>query len=151
MKRQIFKIVFLSFLLVFTNSFSADILEEYEGIKDTISSETVTPSKNFFFVSSFSKVTSNENIDIELNKQLAYSKLIEYLKKLVDWPKKINAELKYALWNFHMNQKSFNFKKSQLVDNGKLGDLYYVIIGIPKDELLRHKINYNQIINNLKE
>ena len=77
MKRQIFKIVFLSFLLVFTNSFSADILEEYEGIKDTISSETVTPSKNFFFVSSFSKVTSNENIDIELNKQLAYSKLIE--------------------------------------------------------------------------
>lgn len=151
MKKQIFKIVFFIYFLIFTSSFANNISEEYDEIKDNISSEKVTSSQNFFFASSFSKVSSDENIDIEANKQLAYSKLIEYLETLVDWPKKINVELKYALWNFYMNQKSFNLKKSQIVDNGKLGNLYYVIIGIPKNELLRHKINYRQIINNLKE
>lgn len=151
MKKQIFKIVLFIYFLIFTSSFANNISEEYDEIKDNISSEKVTSSQNFFFASSFSKVSSDENIDIEANKQLAYSKLIEYLETLVDWPKKINVELKYALWNFYMNQKSFNLKKSQIVDNGKLGNLYYVIIGIPKNELLRHKINYRQIINNLKE
>ena len=82
---------------------------------------------------------------------IASSKFIEYLSTLVDWPVTIDSELKMALWNFYTKKKKFSFKKSQIVDNGKLGDYYYVVVGIPKSELLKFKIAYSQIINSIKK
>ncbi len=81
---------------------------------------------------------------------IASSKFIEYLSTLVDWPDTIDSELKIALWNSYTKKKDFTFKKSQIVENGKFGDYYYVIVGIPKSELLKFKIAYSQIINSIK-
>ncbi len=82
---------------------------------------------------------------------IASAKFLDYLSTLVNWPQKINPELKIALWNFYINQKKFTFMKSQVVDSGKLGDFYYVVVGIPKSELLKFKVNYSQIISSIEK
>lgn len=136
---------------MFTNLLASNIEKEYENIKKNMSIEKVMASQNFFFASSYTKVSSEESIDIEMNKQIAYSKLIQHLETLIDWPLEINSGLRNALWNFHTNMYNFNFKNSQLVDSGKIGDSYFVIVGIPKQELLKNKVSYQKIINNLKK
>ena len=90
-------------------------------------------------------------IDAETNKIIASSKFINYLSNLVDWPVTIDLELKIPMWNLYTKKKKFTFKKSQIVDNGKLGDYYYVIVGMQNSELLKFKITYSQIINSIKK
>ena len=136
---------------MYYSCFAEDIGKEYEIIKNKIDAKSITSSENFFFASSHSKATAIEDADIETNKIIASSKFIDYLSNLVDWPVTIDLELKIALWNFYTKKKKFTFKKSQIVDNGKLGDYYYVIVGMPKSELLKFKITYSQIINSIKK
>ncbi len=81
---------------------------------------------------------------------IASAKFIDYLSTLVDWPKKIDVQLKIALWNFYVNKKQIKLKKFQIVDQGKLGEYFYVVVGIPKEELLKITIKYSQIINSIR-
>ena len=151
MKRLIFRLTF--FFLIFIYSFldAQNIITEYEIVKNDIDAKSITTSQNYFFASSYSIATAIEDTDIESNKMIANAKFLDHLSTLVDWPTQINSDLKLALWNFYINQKKFTFKKSQIVDNGKLGEYYYVVVGIPKSELLKVAINYSQIINLIKK
>ncbi len=151
MKRLIFKLTFFFLIFIYSSSDATNIITEYEIVKNDIDSKSITTSQNYFFASSYSIATAIEDTDIESNKMIANAKFLDYLSTLVDWPMKINSELKFALWNFYINQKKFTFTKSQIVDNGKLGKYYYVVVGIPKAELLRVAINYSQIINLIKK
>lgn len=146
MRRLIFRLVFL--FVVFFSYFSnaESIIEEYKIFKKNIDAEFVTSSQNYFFASSYSKASSIEETDIESNKMIASAKLIDHLSTFVNWPKKIDLKLRNSLWNFYVNQRKFKFEKLQMVDKGKLGKYFYVVVGIPKKELLKKKIKFNDII-----
>lgn len=150
MRSLIFKLVSILFFFFFSISYAKNINNEYEIIKNNIDPNNISSSQNFFFASSYSKATAIEDADVETNKMIASAKFIDYLSTLVDWPKKIDVQLKIALWNFYVNKKQIKLKKFQIVDQGKLGEYFYVVVGIPKEELLKITIKYSQIINSIR-
>ena len=151
MKKQIFSFFFLANLIIFSKLFGNQILLEYENVKSDLKSETVTETANYFFATSYSKSSSIEKNDIEKNKVLAKSKLINYISLLIDWPKKIPSYLKKALWEYYKSDKRYVFEGSQVVDQGLIGEYYFVVVGIPRKELLQNKVRYEQILSQIKK
>ncbi len=119
-------------------------------MKSDLKAESVTETNNYFFATSYSKNSSIEKNDVEKNKVLANSKLINYLSTLIDWPKKLPPYLKKALWEYHKSNKQYIFEGLQIVDQGAIGEYYFVVVGIPRKELLKNKVRYEQITNQIK-
>ena len=151
MKLQIFNFYFFISFLLFTQLVGNEILQEYESIKSDLKAESVTETKNFYFATSYSKNNNIEKNSFEKNKIKANSKLINHISSLIDWPKKIPPYLKKSLWQYYKSYKKYVFEELQIVDQGLIGEYYFVVVGIPKKELLKHKVAYSQIVNKLKK
>ena len=67
-KKQTFKIIIIINFLFFSKVFSNEIILEYESIKDDLKTESITETENYFFATSFSKLSSIEKNDYEKNK-----------------------------------------------------------------------------------
>jgi len=150
-KQLIFNLVFLTISLNFFNINGEEIIAEYINIKSDLKTESVTETDNYFFATSYSKNSSIVKNDVEKNKVLANSKLINHLSSLIDWPKKIPSYLKKALWEYYKSNNKYVFEGSQIVDQGLIGEYYFVVVGIPREELLQNKVAYNQILRQIKK
>ena len=150
-KEQTFKIIIIINFLFFSKVFSNEIILEYESIKDDLKTESITETENYFFATSFSKLSSIEKNDYEKNKISANSKFINYLNESVNWPNKIPKYLRKSLWVFYINEKKYEFEKSQVVDQGKIGQYFFIVVGLPKTELINNRVTYEQILSNLKK
>ena len=146
---QIFNFHFLISFLLFTQLVGNEILLEYEAIKSDLKAESVTETKNFYFATSYSKNNTIEKNNFEKNKIKADSKLINHISSLIDWPKKIPPYLKKSLWQYYKSYKKYVLEELQIVDQGSIGEYYFVVVGIPKKELLKHKVEYNQIVKKI--
>ena len=151
MKLQIFNFYFFISFLLFTQLLGNEILQEYESIKSDLKAESVTETKNFYFATSYSKNNNIEKNSFEKNKIKANSKLINHISSFIDWPKKIPPYLKKPLWQYYKSYKKYVFEELQIVDQGLIGEYYFVVAGIPKKELLKHKVAYSQIVSKLKK
>ena len=150
MKKQIFSFTFFVLIFLYCEILGNEILKEYLSIKENLKEESISITYNYFFAVSYSKRSEIEKNDIEKNKLITNSKLINYLSTLVDWPKKIPIYLKNSLWRYHNTKKKYVFENSQIVDQGIIGKNYFVVVGIPKSDLLRYKVTYKQIINKIQ-
>ena len=48
-------------------------------------------------------------------------------------------------WFSYKSKKKVNLQGIKIVDNGKIGVNYFVILGIKKDLLLKNKVTFNKL------
>lgn len=128
---------------------AAEIDDIYKKNKNKLKDGQVMNIQSFLFASSFSKATT-ENIDYEKNKLRCYSYLLDYFGSNISWPKKISKNLQKELWSFYIKEKHFTLKNSKVVDFGLVGDNYYVVVGVSKDNIEPKRPTFEDIINLLQ-
>ena len=105
---------------------------------------------NYVYSISVSDLAKIESINEEKNKLHATAKLLNVIKNNVSWPEKINSKLRNQLWNFYLNQKNIELKGVQIMEQGKIGEKYFVAVGVEKSNLYKYNISYNMILKELK-
>ena len=144
MKKLIFKF-FLSFVFFTSNLYANEIFDYYEKIKNQIKTNEIIISGDYFYSGSFSKYSSIESIDIQKNKTEAINNLLDFLSDSVDWPKNISDFEKQKKWLLYKSKRKVILEGITIVDNGKIGSNYFVIIGIQKKNLLKNKVTFNKL------
>lgn len=144
MKKLIFK--FSLFFVFFTsNLYANEIFDYYEKIKNQIKTNEIIISGDYFYSGSFSKYSSIESIDIQKNKTEAINNLLDFLSDSIDWPKNISDFEKQKKWLLYKSKRKVILEGITIVDNGKIGSNYFVIIGIQKKKLLKNKVTFNKL------
>ena len=144
MKKLIFKF-FLFIIFFFSDLHANDIFFHYEKIKNQIKTNHLVESGDYFFSGSFSKYSSIESIDIEKNRTEAINNFLDFLSDSIDWPKNFTDFEKKKKWLSYKSKKKVNLQGIKIVDNGKIGVNYFVILGIKKDLLLKNKVTFNKL------
>ena len=144
MKKLIFKF-FLFFIFFISDLHANDIFVHYEKIKNQIKTNKIVQSSDYYFSGSFSRYSSIESIDIEKNKTKAINNFIDYLSGSVDWPNNISDFEKKKKWLSYKRKREVNLEGLILVDNGKIGSNYFVIMGIKKELLLKNRVTFNKL------
>ena len=144
MKKLIFKF-FLFFFYFISEIHANDISIHYEKVKDQIKTNNIIESGDYYFSGSFGKYGSIESIDIEKNKTKAINNFLDYLSDSVDWPKNLSDFEKKKKWRSYKLKREVNLEKLVLVDNGKVGSNYFVIMGIKKEVLFKNKVTFNKL------
>ena len=144
MKKLIFKF-FLFFVFFTSNLYANEIFDYYEKIKNQIKTNEIIISGDYFYSGSFSKYSSIESIDIQKNKTEAINNLLDFLSDSVDWPKNISDFEKQKKWLLYKSKRKVILEGITIVDNGKIGSNYFVIIGIQKKNLLKNKVTFNKL------
>ncbi len=143
MKKLIFK--FFLFFFFFSNVYANNISFHYEKIKNQIKTNELVESGDYFFSGSFSKYSSIESIDIEKNKIEAIKNLVDFLSKSVDWPQTFSEFEKKKKWLAYKSKRKVNLIGVKIVDNGKIGNNYFVIVGIKRETLLKNKVTFDKL------
>ena len=68
--------------------------------------------------------------------QNAINNFFDYLSDSVDWPKNLSDFEKKKKWFSYKSKRQVNLGGLLLVDNGKIGSNYFVVMGIKKE--VRH-------------
>ncbi len=144
MRKLIFKF-FLLFVFFTSNLYANEIFDYYEKIKNQIKTNEIIISGDYFYSGSFSKYSSIESIDIQKNKTEAINNLLDFLSDSVDWPKNISDFEKQKKWLLYQSKRKVILEGITIVDNGKIGSNYFVIIGIQKKKLLKNKVTFNKL------
>ncbi len=144
MRKLIFKF-FLFFVFFTSNLYANEIFDYYEKIKNQIKTNEIIISGDYFYSGSFSKYSSIESIDIQKNKTQAINNLLDFLSDSVDWPKNISDFEKQKKWLLYQSKRKVILEGITIVDNGKIGSNYFVIIGIQKKKLLKNKVTFNKL------
>ena len=144
MRKLIFKF-FLFFVFFTSNLYANEIFDYYEKIKNQIKTNEIIISGDYFYSGSFSKYSSIESIDIQKNKTEAINNLLDFLSDSVDWPKNISDFEKQKKWLLYQSKRKVILEGITIVDNGKIGSNYFVIIGIQKKKLLKNKVTFNKL------
>ena len=105
---------------------------------------------NYVYSISVSDLAKIQSINEEKNMLDATAKLLNFIKNNVSWPEKINSRLRNQLWYFYLNQKTIELKGVQIMEQGQIGDKYFVAVGIEKSNLNKHNVSYNMILEELK-
>tara|TARA_B100000035_G_scaffold215347_1_gene184523 strand:- start:293 stop:745 length:453 start_codon:yes stop_codon:yes gene_type:complete len=143
-RKLIFKF-FLFFVFFTSNLYANEIFDYYEKIKNQIKTNEIIISGDYFYSGSFSKYSSIESIDIQKNKTQAINNLLDFLSDSVDWPKNISDFEKQKKWLLYQSKRKVILEGITIVDNGKIGSNYFVIIGIQKKKLLKNKVTFNKL------
>ncbi|MBD23060.1 MAG: hypothetical protein CL572_05305 [Alphaproteobacteria bacterium] len=143
MKKLIFK--FFLFFFFFSNVYANNISFHYEKIKNQIKTNELVESGDYFFSGSFSKYSSIESIDIEKNKIEAIKNLVDFLSKSVDWPQTFSEFEKKKKWLAYKSKRKVNLIGVKIVDNGKIGNNYFVIVGIKRETLFKNKVTFDKL------
>lgn len=144
MKKLIFKF-FLFFIFFTSDLFADDIFAHYEKIKNQIKTNTIIESGNYYFSGSFAKYGAIESIDIEKNKTKVINNFLDYLSDSVEWPKSFSPFERKKKWLSYQSKKKINLEGLMLVDKGKIGSNYFVIMGIKKEKLFKNKVTFNKL------
>ena len=144
MKKLIFKF-FLFFIFFSSDLFADDIFAHYEKIKNQIKTNTIIESGNYYFSGSFAKYGAIESIDIEKNKTKVINNFLDYLSDSVEWPKSLSTFERKKKWLSYQIKKEINLEGLILVDKGKIGSNYFVIMGIKKEKLFKNKVTFNKL------
>ena len=143
MKKLIFK--FFLFFFFFSNVYANNISFHYEKIKNQIKTNKIIESGDYYFTGSFTRYGAIESIDIEKNKTNAINNFLDYLSDSVDWPKNFSDFEKKKKWLSYKSKRQINLEGLLLVDNGKIGSNYFVVMGIKKELLFKNKVTYNKL------
>ena len=144
MKKLIFKF-FLFFIFFTSDLYANDIFVHYEKIKNQIKTNTIIESGNYYFSGSFAKYGTIESIDIEKNKTKVINNFLDYLSDSVEWPKSLSTFDRKKKWLSYQGKKEINLEGLMLVDKGKIGSNYFVIMGIKKEKLFKNKVTFNKL------
>ena len=144
MKKLIFKF-FLFFFFYISEPYANDIFVHYEKIKNQIKTNKIIESGDYYFTGSFARYGAIESIDIEKNKTNAINNFLDYLSDSVDWPKKFSDFEKKKKWLSYKSKRQVNLEGLLLIDNGKIGSNYFVVMGIKKELLFKNKITFNKL------
>ena len=140
------KLIFLNFFIFFifiSDLYAGDIFAHYEKIKNQIKTNKVVESGDYYFTGSFARYSAIESIDIEKNKTNAINNFLDYLSDSIDWPSFSDFEKKK--WLSYKNKRQVNLEGLLLVDNGKIGSNYFVVMGIKKEVLFKNKVTFNKL------
>jgi len=143
-KKLIFKF-FLFFIFFTSDLYADDIFVHYEKIKNQIKTNTIIESGDYYFSGSFAKYGTIESIDIEKNKTKVINNFLDYLSDSVEWPKSLSAFERKKKWLSYQSKKEINLEGLMLVDKGKIGSNYFVIMGIKKEKLFKNKVTFNKL------
>lgn len=144
MKKLIFKF-FIFFFIYISNLYASDIFIHYEKIKNQIETNKVVESGDYYFTGSFARYGAIESINIEKNKTNAINNFLDYLSDFVDWPKNFSDFEKKKKWLSYKNKRQVNLEGLLLVDNGKIGSNYFVVMSIKKEALFKNKVTFNKL------
>ena len=144
MKKPIFKF-FLFFIFFIPEIHANDISIHYEKVKDQIKTNKIIKSGDYYFTGSFARYGAIESIDIEKNKTNAINNFLDYLSEYVDWPKSLSDFEKKKKWLSYKSKRQVNLEGLLLVDNGKIGSNYFVVMGIKKELLLKNKVTFDKL------
>ncbi len=144
MKKLIFKF-FLFFIFFTSDLYADDIFVHYEKIKNQIKTNTIIESGDYYFSGSFAKYGTIESIDIEKNKTKVINNFLDYLSDSVEWPKSLSTFDRKKKWLSYQSKKEINLEGLMLVDKGKIGSNYFVIMGIKKEKLFKKKVTFNKL------
>ena len=151
MKKLIFKVLVNFLFLFITFSINgSEIKNIYEANKNSMQLNSNMEIGNYVYSISVSDLAKIESINEEKNKLHATAKLLNVIKNNVSWPEKINSKLRNQLWNFYLNQKNIELKGVQIMEQGKIGEKYFVAVGVEKSNLYKYNISYNMILKELK-
>ena len=120
----------------------SDLVRQY--ISPSLSGKVVE-SGDYYFTGSFARYGAIESIDIEKNKINAINNFFDYLSDSVDWPKNLSDFEKKKKWFSYKSKRQVNLGGLLLVDNGKIGSNYFVVIGIKKEALFKNKVTFNKL------
>jgi len=143
-KKLIFKFFFF-FIFYISDLYANDIFVYYEKIKNQIKTNKIIKSGDYYFTGSFARYGAIESIDIEKNKTNAINNFLDYLSDSVDWPKNFSDFEKKKKWLSYKSKRQINLEGLLLVDNGKIGSNYFVVMGIKKELLFKNKVTYNKL------
>ena len=79
------------------------------------------------------------------NKTNAINNFLDYLSDSVDWPKNFSDFEKKKKWFSYKSKRQVNLGEVQLVDNGKIGSNYFVVMGIKKEALLKNEVTFDKL------
>ena len=144
MKKLIFKF-FLFFFFYISEPYANDIFVHYEKIKNQIKTNKIIESGDYYFTGSFARYGAIELIDIEKNKTNAINNFLDYLSDSVDWPKNFSDFEKKKKWLSYKSKRQVNLEGLLLIDNGKIGSNYFVVMGIKKELLFKNKVTFNKL------
>ena len=151
MKKLIFRVlVNFLFLFITVSINGSEIKNIYEANKSSMQLNTNMEIGNYVYSISVSGLAKIESINEEKNKLHATAKLLNVIKNNVSWPEKINSKLRNQLWYFYLNQKTIELKGVQIMEQGQIGDKYFVAVGIEKSNLNKYNVSYNMILEELK-
>ena len=153
MRKPIFKFTFLNFfflITIITNLKSADILKEYNLNKKSLKENSILETQKYLYSIAVSKKNDIQDISIKKNRLIAEVKLLDRIKNNVNWPSKFPPYLKEAIWKFYKSKKKYKLEGITLIDKGEIGDNYFVVVGVKKENVDKFKITYNLIKKELE-
>ena len=153
MRKPIFKFTFLNlfFLLtIITSLKSADILEEYNLNKKYLKENSILETQEYLYSVSVSKKNDIKDLSIKKNRLIAEVKLLDRIKNNVNWPSNFPSYLKEAIWTFYNSRKKYRLEGITIIDKGEIGDNYFVVVGIKKENVDKFKITYSLIKKELE-
>ena len=129
-----------------------NINDAYLKAKDSIEEGEIYEYDNFYFSSSTSKVISSEIYAHKINRIKATGNFLKIPFNMVDWPNYMPPKLRKVLWDYYISQGKldFVFKGIIKVDEGKMGDNVFVVLGINLNKQNLKKIRYEEIINSIR-
>ncbi len=142
------KLIFKFFLLLILHTsdlYAKNIFNDYEKIKNQIKTNQIIESGDYFFSGSFGRYGSIESIDIEKNKIKAINNFLKYISDSIDWPENLSNLEKKKKWSSYNSKTKVNLEGIVLVDNGKIGSNYFVIMGIKKEVLFKNRVTFNKL------
>ena len=150
MNLQIFSLLFFSFIT--TSALSLNINDAYLNVKDHIEEGEICEYDNFYFSSSISKVITSEIYAHKINRIKATGNFLTIPFNMVDWPNNMPSKLRKVLWDYYVSQGKleFVFKGITKVDEGKMDDNVFVVLGINLNNQNLKKIRYEEIINSIR-
>jgi len=148
--RQTFRL--LCFFFISTSVQSLDINEAYLEAKDNIQEGEIYKIEKFYFSNSIFKVNHSEIHAYRVNKIRATGNFFMILFNRVNWPDQIPLKLRKELWNHYLTQTKLKFELKGItkVDEGRIGDYVFTVLGINIKNQNLEKTRYEEIINSIR-
>tara|TARA_B100001167_G_C16671070_1_gene257760 strand:+ start:324 stop:740 length:417 start_codon:yes stop_codon:yes gene_type:complete len=130
---------------------SLNINDAYLKAKESIEEGEVYKYDNFYFSVSISEVIASEYYSHKINRIKATGNFLKIPFGMVDWPNNMSPKLRKEIWDDYVtkNNSEFVFRGITKVDEGRVGNNVFVVLGINLTNQNLEKIRYEEIINKL--
>ena len=127
---------------------SLNINDAYLKAKESIEEGDVYKYDNFYFSVSISEVISSEYYSHKINRIKATGNFLKIPFGMVDWPNNMSPKLRKEIWDDYVtkNNSEFVFRGITKVDEGRVGNNVFVVLGINIRDQIFEVIEYEEII-----